>query len=303
MLPTLVAPGRRGPSTSLRVLGVATLLVSVLLVPSVLEAQSSSRHRAPDRSSERSLGTYSETRRSNPIREGMPSTPGGFTFCRLQYTVARSLRSGMGWSTDYPGADFNLTTRLSELTPTWLSHWENGDPGIAVVRPTDPNLFRCPFLFASDIGSATFSDEEVQALREFLLKGGLLWVDDFWQDRPWNFWVEEISRILPEFPIVDMPMDHPLLSIVYNVTEIPQIPHIGFWRRSGGQTSEFGAESAQVNFRAIFDDEDRLLVLMTHNTDIADGWEREMDDNEYFRLFSPDAYALGVNVLVWTMTH
>ncbi len=281
-------------------LGVLTLLGIVLLAPLTLEAQ---RSHGTQRPTERSLGSYSETRRSAPIREGMPQASGGFTFCRLQYTVTRNLRSGMGWSTDYPGADFNLTTRLSELTPTWISRWNNGDPGVSVVRATDPNLFRCPFLFASDIGSATFSEAEAEALREFLLKGGLLWVDDFWQERPWNYWVEEIGRILPEFPIVDMPMDHPLLSIVYKVDEIPQIPHIGFWRRSGGRTSEFGAETDQVNFKAIFDDSDRLLVLMTHNTDIADGWEREMDDDEYFRLFSPDAYAIGVNVLVWTMTH
>jgi hypothetical protein len=267
------------------------ILASALLVPGVAEAQ------------QRSLSAYSEGRRDRPIREGLPEVPGGFTFCRLQYPVARRMQSGLGWSTDYPRADVNLTTRLSELTTTWVSAWRNQDPGTAVVRPTDPDLFRCPFLMASDPGSASFSATDVEALRSYFLKGGFLWVDDFWGQTAWRFWEEQISRVLPEYPIVDVPMDHPLLSVVYEVNEIPQVPHLNFWQRNGGATSELGPESAVVGFRVIQDETGRILVLMSHNTDIADGWERERDDDEYFLLFSPDTYAIGINVLVWTMTH
>jgi len=251
---------------------------------------------------QRSLATYGEQRRNAPIVEGLPEVPGGFTLCRLQYPVARRLPSGLGWSTDYPGGEYNLATRLSELSTTWISRWRNDDPGIAVVRPTDPELFQCPMLLMSDAGSVAFSPEDAAALREYFLKGGMLWADDFWGTQPWGFWEAEISRILPDFPIVDVPMDHPLLSIVYEVSEIPQIPNLSFWRRTGGETSEFGADSEETNLRAIFDDDGRILVLMTHNTDIADGWEREMDNDEYFLLFSPDAYAIGINVMVWSMT-
>jgi hypothetical protein len=274
----------RGPT-------VLFLLAGVLWIPGgAVEAQPLSLH------------AYSEARRDRPIREGLPQIPGGFTFCRLQYPVGRRMPSGLGWSTDYPRADVNLTMRLGELTTTWISTWENRDPGAAVVRPTDPDLFRCPFLMASDPGSARFSAADVDALRTYLLKGGFLWVDDFWGRAAWSFWEEEISRILPEFQIVQLPMDHALHSLVYEVTEIPQIPHMNFWLRNGGATSELGADSAVPTMRAIHDDDGRILVLMTHNTDIADGWEREMDDDEYFLRFSPDAYAIGINVLVWTMT-
>jgi len=250
-----------------------------------------------------SLGRFSESGRSAPIIEGLPEVPGGFTFCRLQYTSVRSYPRGLGWSTDYPGGDFNLTLRLSELTTTWISGWEHGDPGIAVVQATDPDLFRCPFLFTSDPGTMGLSQAEADALRDYFMKGGLLWVDDFWGDSAWDSWTREITRVLPDFPIVDIPMDHPLMSIVYQVDRVPQIPAIQFWRSSGGQTSELGAESAEPHLRAIFDDGGRIMVLMSHNTDIADGWEREMDDDHFFQLFSPDAYAVGINVLVWSMTH
>ncbi len=257
----------------------------------------------PAAESQISLSRFGEGYRGGPIIEGLPEVPGGFTFCRLQYDSIRSFPRGLGWSTDYPGGDHNLTLRLSELTTTWISEWAHGDPGMAVVRATDPDLFRCPFLFTSDPGTMGLHEAEVEALREYFLKGGLLWVDDFWGNAAWDAFVRQISRVLPEYPVVDVPLDHPLMSIVYQVDEVPQIPAIQFWRSNGGQTSELGAESATPHLRAIFNDAGRLLVLMSHNTDIADGWEREMDDDAFFLLFSPDAYAVGINVLVWSMTH
>jgi len=293
---------RGGPASARR----GALLALVFLValggrPGAAEAAPQEPRDAPAPS----LGSYTEIPRAAPIRSGLPEVPGGFTFCRLWFQSARSLPSGVGWSTDYPRGDFNLTMRLDELTTTWTSRWGNADPGIAVVRATDPDLFRCPFLFASDPGSASFSEEEVEALRRYLSKGGVLWVDDFWGELAWGFWAAELGRILPGAEIVELPPDHPLLSIVYQVEEIPQIPNIQSWRRSGGETSEFGAETENVTLRVVYGDGEggRIRVLMTHNTDIADGWEREMDDDEYFLLFSPSAYALGINILMWILTH
>jgi len=128
-------------------------------------------------------------------------------------------------------------------------------------------------------------------------------VDDFWGNRAWEHWVSEIGRVLPEYQIVDLPMDHPLWGSAYHVPKVPQIPSISHWRRSGGGTSERGAESAEAHMRAIFDDRNRLIVLMSHNTDIADGWEREGEDDRFFALFSPDSYAVAINVVLWTLTH
>jgi hypothetical protein len=244
----------------------------------------------------------SDLRLSAPYREGLPERRGGFTFCRLLYTSVRREAGGLGWSTDYPGADENIMTRLGQLTTTHTSRWSDGMPGHAVVRATDPALFECPFLFASDIGTARFDDVEVERLRTFLLKGGMLWVDDYWGRAAWTSWERELQRLLPGSTIVELPLQHPLFETFYRVTRVPQIPSIQFWRRSGGATSERGAESATPTLNAVFADDDRILVLMSHNTDIADGWERENEDEDFFYRFTAEGYGVGLNVMIWAMT-
>ena len=186
--------------------------------------------------------------RSNPFREGLPvkddMVDRGFTFCRMLYTSVRSEAMGHGWNTDYPLSDENFMTRFEQLTTVQISRWDDGLPGHAVVRPMDDTLFECPFLFASDVGTVGLSTEEANRLRDYLLKGGFLWVDDFWGDRAWDHWVREIQFVLPEFEIVDLPMDHQLLHALYLVPEIPQVPSIQYWNQSGRRsTSERGRES------------------------------------------------------------
>ncbi|MEX2570072.1 MAG: DUF4159 domain-containing protein [Gemmatimonadota bacterium] len=233
----------------------------------------------------------------------LPEERTGFTFCRLQYTEVRRESLGQGWETDFPMADQNLMVRLSELTKTEVTWNRRSGPAHAIVRPTDPELFLCPFLFASDVGTVGFTAEEARYLREYLLKGGLLWVDDFWGPRAWSHWVDQVRQILPDQPIVQLEMDHPLFSTFYFVERVPQIPSIQFWRGNGGQTSERGYQSAEPTVSGIFDEHGRLLVIMSHNTDIADGWEREGEDFAFFHAFSPHGYAVGVNVAIWSMTH
>jgi len=234
---------------------------------------------------------------------GLPDIPGGFTLCRLAYDSYRRDSSGQGWDTDYPNADRNLPTRLAELTPTPVARWSDGQPGHAIVRPTDPDLFQCPFLYATDVGELGFSPVEAEAVRTFLLKGGTFWADDFWGSRAWTDFEREMQRVLPEYAFEEIPRDHPLFSVVYDILRIPQIPSIQHWRSNGGETSELGFDSATPSMRAIFDEDGRLLVIATHNTDISDGWEREAEDPTFFSLFSPDAYAIGINIAVWQMTH
>jgi len=131
-------------------------------------------------------------------------------------------------------------------------------------------------------------------------------VDDFWGEEAWAQWVGEIRRVLPEkdeYPIRTVPRDHPIYRTMFEVARLPQIPSINFWRRSGGGTSERGSESAIPQMYAISDSHGRIMVLMTHNTDISDAWEREGEDPRFFYLFSPDGYAVGINVLMYSMTH
>ena len=118
---------------------------------------------------------------SYATRLAPPQMPdASFVVCRLAYRSVRAEPSGIGWQTDYPYAEINLTTRLSELTKTRVSRDENQRPNFYVVRPLDPMLFNCPFLVASDAGTAGFRDDEAEHLRDYLLKGGFFWADDFW---------------------------------------------------------------------------------------------------------------------------
>jgi Domain of unknown function (DUF4159) len=233
------------------------------------------------------------------------SFDGYFNFCRGMYYSDRREPGGQGWWTDYSAADINFSIRLSELTKTRVSRTSEGQPNHLVVRLTDDELFRCPFIEMEDVGTARFSDEEVKRLRQYLLKGGFIWVDDFWGEEAWWQWVEEIQRVLPktEFPIRQVTPEHPLFRAFFQVSRVPQIPSIAHWRRTGGETSERGAESAIPQMYAISDAHGRVMVLMTHNTDISDAWEREGEDPRFFYQFSPDGYAVGINVMMYTMTH
>jgi hypothetical protein len=223
---------------------------------------------------------------------------GRFMYCRAFYRG--------GWSTDYPGADHNFSVRLGELTRIQVKFDEYRNPHHIVVSLTDPLLFKCPMLFMTNAGSGEFSPSEVQRLREYFQKGGFLWVDDSWGSLQWRRWVQQISRILPpgEFPIFDVPTTHGIMHALYDVKAIPQVPNINFWAGTGGMTSERGGDSAQVLVKGIQDARGRLMVLVTHNTDISDTWEREGEEpREYFNRFSPTGYAIGVNVVLYAMTH
>jgi len=231
---------------------------------------------------------------------------GRFLYCRGFYKSRYREPGGSGWSTDYPGADNNFSVRLAELTRVSVKFDADQQPHHVVVALTDPLLYRCPMLFMEDIGTADFGDEEVKSLREFFIKGGVLWVDDYWGSFAWDSWVRQISRVLSpeEFPIFDIPTSHPIMHSLYDVKEVFQVCAIQFWNPNyPDRTSERGADSAQVHFRGIQDARGRLMVIMSHNTDIADTWEREGENREYFDRFSPGGYAIGVNIVLYAMTH
>jgi hypothetical protein len=132
-----------------------------------------------------------------------------------------------------------------------------------------------------------------------------VWVDDFWGTYAWADWVREIGRVLPpeEYPIQDLTPSHPIYRTQFEIKEFPQIPSIQAWRGNPHETSERGADSAEPHFRAIFDKHGNIMVLMTHNTDISDAWEREGEDPRYFYQFSPRGYAVGINAILYAMTH
>ncbi len=232
------------------------------------------------------------------------SFDGQFQFCRIQFRRATN-GDGGDWAVDFPRADQNLSTRLSELTKAPVSFNDRQEPNHLLLRLDQPELFRCGFIMMTEVGSVYLDDREATNLRNYLLKGGFLWADDFWGEYAWAIWESQIRKVLPSnaYPIIDLPLSHAIFHQVLNVDHFPQIPSIGHrgWRY--GDTSERGAESATPHARAILDQHGRVMVLISHNTDFGDAYEREEDDPEYFRRFSVIGYAFGINVLVYAMTH
>jgi hypothetical protein len=244
-------------------------------------------------------GFYGSTPPRFPTSE---SFQGSFTFCRVMFNSNR--REKRGWDTDYPGADINFSIRLAELTKTRVTRQSSGgDPEYVVVRLTDDALFKCPFVLMEDAGTIALSPPEIVRFREYLLKGGFAFVSDYWGELAKQQFDEEIGRVLPRetYPDLDLPLDHPLWHVQFQLDQVPQMPSIQSWRRSGGNTDR--GVTDPVDARAIADEKGRLMVVMMHNTDIPDGWEREGEDPEYFYRFSPDAYSVGINVLLYAATH
>jgi hypothetical protein len=110
---------------------------------------------------------------------------GSFQFCRIVFRRA-PYGDGDGWNADYPRADENLSVRMSELTKTTVGFTAEGTPKHLLLNLSSPELFRCPFIMMTEVGSLDLDDAEVKGLREYLQKGGFLWADDFWGTRAWD---------------------------------------------------------------------------------------------------------------------
>lgn len=222
-----------------------------------------------------------------------------FRFVRLQYSSwggRRYHRLGR-WATDYPDSDLNFSFRLQQLTAIKV----NPDP--LYVQITDERLFDYPFVYMIEPGTLYFDDLEIAALRKYLLNGGFMMVDDFWGSREYDNFYSEIKRVFPDREPEELPLSHEIFHYVYDLKEKPQVPSIHHWQ-GWGDSSERGYDSAEVHYKAIKDDKDRIMVLICHNTDLGDGWEREGESREYFQLFSEKkAYPMGINIVLYAMTH
>jgi hypothetical protein len=227
---------------------------------------------------------------------------GGFQFCRLVFRQSRN-GDGAGWNVDWPRADENLSIRLSELSRVPVS-MDGGQPKPLLVRLNDPVISHCPFVMMTEPGGAFLDDAEAAGLRDYLLRGGFLWADDFWGEWAWDNWESQLRKALPSnaYPIVEIPLEHPVFHQMLQVSSFPQIPGIGYWD-GRNRTSERGAETATPHLRGINDERGRIMVLMTFNTDFGDSYEREAENPEYFHRFSVPGYAFGINVIVYAMTH
>lgn len=220
-----------------------------------------------------------------------------FTFVRVRYDSNGWGRGG-GWATDYPDSDLNFSLRLQQLTSLKV------DPDPIILDLTDPKLFDYPFLYMIEPGRMTLSEPEVNALRTYLLNGGFLMVDDFWGDYQWDNFYNEIKRVFPDREPQEVPLEHQIFNIVYELKEKPQVPSIHAWQRGSTEEWGHGGDTSTVHYRAIYDDAGRIMAFICHNTDLGDGWEREGENHEYFEEFSvKKSYPLGINIVTYAMTH
>ena len=231
------------------------------------------------------------------------SFDGTFQFCRLVYTRVSSPAGG-GWDVDFPRADQNLSIRLSELTRAPVSFDADNEPNHLVLHMTQPELFHCPFVMVTEVGAMYIDDAEAENLRNYLMKGGFLWADDFWGEDAWDIFESQIRKVFPSsvYPIIDLTLDHPFFNQFIPMKRFPQIPAINNGRYGPAGTAE-RPDAITPHARAILSAEGRVMVLITHNTDFGDSWEREGDDPSYFQNFSVEGYAFGMNVLIYSMTH
>ncbi|MBX3436534.1 MAG: DUF4159 domain-containing protein, partial [Planctomycetaceae bacterium] len=178
-----------------------------------------------------------------------------FTFVRLRYD---SYRRGWGWSTDYPDSDLNLSFRLQQLTSLKVN------PNPEIVDLSDPRLFDYPMIYIIEPGHGIgLTEENVVTLRRYIDNGGFIFVDDFWGEAEWQGFFQDISRVFPGREPVELPLEHPIFHIVYDLTEKPQIPSIHTFY-SGRTFERWDAQTP--HYRAYFDDDGGLQMIICHNT-------------------------------------
>ena len=219
--------------------------------------------------------------------------PRQFYFTRAAYTGYYRFRDFRSWSVDFPKADRQFLIGLRRLTN--LDAYELENP----VRLTDPELGKYPFLYTVEVGYMALTEGEVEGLRRYLQAGGFLVVDDFWGTMEFENFQAQFARILPGYPIVDIPLTHPIFNCFYDVKEIVQVPNVGQGMQ-GGPTWESDGYYPEV--KGIFDERGRLMVVVNWNTDLGDAWE--WAENPYYPLrFSTYAYQMGVNFIIYAMSH
>ncbi len=223
-----------------------------------------------------------------------------FTFVRIQYDSFGPFGWWDRWDNDYPDSDWNFSFRLQELTSLRVA--TNSE----AVRLSDPELFNYPFAYMAGVQRIIISPKERTALRRYLLNGGFLMMDDFWSPEGWAHVSNEMRGVFPDREPVELSLEHPIFHIVYDLEKLPQVVDIKTWERGYGFEHWHGGSGGDESphFWAYFDDNGRMVALLCHNNDLGDGWEREGENQDYFRQYSEKwSYPMGINIVIYAMTH
>ncbi|MBX2880989.1 MAG: DUF4159 domain-containing protein [Granulosicoccus sp.] len=214
-----------------------------------------------------------------------------FVFARLQYR-GNGYNDWPRWSADYPEAEIHFTAGLDRLTVVDVSDRST------LIRLDDNQIFDYPWLYVVEVGFMRLANEEAALLREYLLRGGFLMVDDFHGNWEWQNFEEEMVKIFPDRPIVDLANTNETFHVLYDLSSRSQIPGIRALRQN--RTWEKGGRFPR--WRGVLDDSNRLMIAINFNQDIGDAWEHS-DESEYPQPLAAEAYRLGVNYVIYAMTH
>ena len=228
------------------------------------------------------------------VPTALPNSEGdadSFTFVRLRYGGQLTRRSS--WRVDWPASDRNFIWQLRKQTNI------DAAPREKIIKVGSAELFRYPFAYMLEVGSLRLSRAEAENLREYLLRGGFIFIDDFHGEREWRWFYTEFKKIFPEREPVDIPISHPIFHCFFQIDELVQIP--GLRSLFSGRTYErFDGYPAYC--RGVYDDNGRLMMMINFNTDLGDAWEHAAEDF-YPREYSDMALKMGINAVIYSLTH
>ena len=194
--------------------------------------------------------------------------------------------------TDSPKAERQFLQGVRRLTNIHARSMEK------YIRPLDPELFDHPWVYAVEVGYWYLNEEEAARMREYLLRGGFLMVDDFHGSWEWESFLDSMQRVFPDRPIVELDESEPVFHVLYDIDQRVQVPGVHYVR--SGVTYE--KDGVTPHWRGIYDEKGRLMVVINFNMDLGDAWEWA-DLPEYPEQFTALAYRFGINYIIYSMTH
>jgi hypothetical protein len=229
-----------------------------------------------------------------------------WAFARLMYPPAYGGRGGWrrrgggdwtegssSWTTDYPRSDRHLSGAVRRLTRVHTRSVEQ-----PVNLDDGDEVYNWPWLYAVEVGHWALTDEQAAKMRDYLLRGGFFMCDDFHGTREWDVFIASMNRVFPDRPIVDIPNSDNIFHTIYDLEKRFQVPGAQYLR--SGRLYEY--DGFDPHWRGIYDDKGRLMVAICHDMDLGDSWEHA-DNPEYDEKFSSLGIRIGVNYIVYAMTH
>jgi Domain of unknown function (DUF4159) len=267
-------------------LALPVILISALLIPSV---------------GQRPFDDFRQRRRPPSETPEAGASFGEFTFVRTIYSspMRGYGRRGYGygggtWTTDYPEADNNFIVGLREWAGTNLKI----APRPEAIEILDERIYDYPILYIVEPGYMDLTPEQAARLREYIMRGGFLFLDDFWGEYEWQNVQAQFQKIVPEYEIKDLPLTHPLFHAYLDVEEVVQVPNV--YNAQRGITSEKGG--VMPHYMGVENKNGRLVAFIARNCDLGDAWEW-INDPAYPVKYALPAYKVGINVVIYAMSH